>query len=86
MSKRIKIVGDGTPAGTRVEVDGEVLAGVQSLRFTAGLHEKPMVVLEIKRPEIDVEIESGLGVVFCLAHNPVRDGGFHKACKNCGES
>lgn len=83
---KIKIVGDGTSLGTRVEVDGELLEGVQSVRFSAGVHDKPKVILEIKRPLIDVEVDTQMGANLCLEHRPVQHRDGKPAwCRNCGE-
>lgn len=82
---KIRITGDGTPAGTFIYVGDERLEGVQSVRFTAGVHEKAMLVLEVKRPELDLDLDE-MGTVLCMDHKPVqhRDGK-PPWCRNCGQ-
>lgn len=55
MGKRLKIVGDGSRGGTRVEVDGEPIAGVQSVDLHVDIAGRAVATLVVKRPEFDMD-------------------------------
>lgn len=83
---RIRITGDGTVMGTRVELDGEQISHVRRVAFSTGVGEKCLVTLEISHADIDIDTDTHLGTVLCMNHKPKqhRDGR-RPWCTDCGQ-
>lgn len=57
---RVRVVGDGSPRGTRVEnaETGELVEGVQGVTIRLGVTQKPSCVIEVKRPSFDLTLDA----------------------------
>jgi hypothetical protein len=56
MTGELHIHGDGTRRGTRIEVDGVPITGVQRIEFTADITGHPSLILHVRGAHIDVTI------------------------------
>lgn len=66
MTGRLKVVSNGTVAGTSVTLDGEPLRGVSRIEFMidGGLHRDQLVPIILHFESVDIELntEPGLSV------------------------
>jgi hypothetical protein len=66
-SAKVKIVSDGTPVGTRVEVDGVSLPGVVALRLDMDAADRP-ATLSLTLVDVEVEFDGMADLNVATAH------------------
>jgi hypothetical protein len=55
----VRIESDGTPRGTFVYVNGEMLKGVQKVEWGITVHGRALARIEIWSPHLEVELPAG---------------------------
>lgn len=63
MSGNLRIIGSGDPRSTRVEVDGTLVKGVQSVTIDMGVKRKPTVTLVVRNADVLLDGEMQVQVV-----------------------